>query len=88
MLLNVALILQNFDLHASDPSYAMEFKQTITIKPVGFTMHARLRGDLDATVLERRLWGGKDPTAERRGSHDQRIEDVGRSISIISLHLT
>ena len=88
MLLNVALILQNFDLKASDPSYVMDFMQTITIKPIGFRMHARLRGDLDATALERRLWGGKDPMAERRGSHNQRIEEVRNPMSAASLHLS
>ena len=76
MVLNVAMILQSFDLQATDPSYVMKFKQTLTIKPVGYTMHARLRGDLDPTTLERHLWGGKDPQAERRGSHHARIEEV------------
>ena len=72
------MILQNFDLHATDPSYVMKFKQTLTVKPVGYTMHARLRGVLDPITLERRLWGGKDPQADGRVSQHKKIEEVGK----------
>lgn len=56
----IAMILQNFDLRASDPSYVMKYRQTLTIKPIDFSFHATLRNHLDPIDLERRLWGGKE----------------------------
>ena len=53
----------------------MSVKQTLTIKPQGFTMYARLREDLDPMSLERRLWGGKEP--QRADAKDVRVEEVG-----------
>ena len=33
-------ILQNFDLHMHDPAYELKLKQTLTIKPRNFYIHA------------------------------------------------
>ena len=73
------MILQNFDLQATDPSYVMKFRQTLTIKPIGFTMHARLRGKLDSLALERRLWGGKDPQMDEVKAKHAEGEEVRKS---------
>ena len=54
-LLTVALLFQNFDFRADDPSYQLSIKQTLTIKPKGFFMHATLRKDIDAVHLEKLL---------------------------------
>ena len=72
--LATAMILQNFNIQATDPSYTMRFRQTLTIKPAGFTMRATLRQGLDPTRLERRLWGGKQAGAA--DAKDHRVEEV------------
>ena len=68
----VAMLLQNFNFQATNPSYVMETKSTLTIKPFGFTMHATLRQGLDPISLERRLWGGKE--VKKADAKDQRVE--------------
>jgi cytochrome P450/NADPH-cytochrome P450 reductase len=42
-LLAVTMILQNFELSMDSPSYQLKIKQTLTVKPEGFHMRARLR---------------------------------------------
>ncbi|KAF2761981.1 cytochrome P450 [Pseudovirgaria hyperparasitica] len=54
-LLCVAMLLQTFNFTAADPSYTLAYKQTLTIKPKGFYMHAHLRHGATATDLERAL---------------------------------
>ncbi|EON61408.1 bifunctional P-450:NADPH-P450 reductase [Coniosporium apollinis CBS 100218] len=54
-LLVVAMLLQNFNFVAEDPSYQLQFKQTLTIKPKGFRMRAMLRNNITPTTLERGL---------------------------------
>ena len=39
----VVMLLQNFDFTMDDPSYQLEIKQTLTIKPKDFFMRASLR---------------------------------------------
>ena len=41
--LAVVMLLQNFDFTMDDPSYQLEIKQTLTIKPKDFFIHATLR---------------------------------------------
>ncbi|GKZ34390.1 hypothetical protein AbraIFM66950_004621 [Aspergillus brasiliensis] len=50
----VAMILQNFDLVPDDPSYKLRIKETLTIKPDGFRVRARLRHGQTATGLFQR----------------------------------
>ncbi|KAJ7208967.1 fatty acid hydroxylase [Mycena pura] len=48
----IATIIQKFDLTFVDPSYTLQLKQTLTVKPTGLHIHARLRTDapvFDAT---------------------------------------
>lgn len=54
-LLVVAILLQNFNFTMDDPSYQLQIKQTLTIKPKGFYMRAHLRNHMTATTLERAL---------------------------------
>lgn len=56
-LIAVAMILQNFDLSFDDPSYELQYKQTLTTKPKNFYMRAAVRGGLTATELSHRLSG-------------------------------
>ncbi|KAE8372548.1 cytochrome P450 [Aspergillus bertholletiae] len=50
-LLVIAMLLQNFNFQMDDPSYNIQLKQTLTIKPNHFYMRAALREGLDATHL-------------------------------------
>jgi len=54
-LLIVALLFQNFEFRLDDPSYQLSIKQTLTIKPKGFFMHATLRKHIDPIYLEKML---------------------------------
>ncbi|KAJ6505385.1 fatty acid hydroxylase [Mycena sanguinolenta] len=45
VILVLATVFQRFDLTAADPSYTLQLKQTLTIKPKGFHIHARRRAD-------------------------------------------
>ena len=54
-LLTVALLFQNFEFRLDDPQYQLEIKQTLTIKPKGFFMHANLRKHIDLLYLEKML---------------------------------
>lgn len=72
----VAMILQNFTMKADNPSYVMEIKSTLTIKPSGFTMHATPRDGLDPITLERRLWGGKE--LKKSDAKDKRVEEASQ----------
>ncbi|KAK0637841.1 Bifunctional cytochrome P450/NADPH--P450 reductase [Lasiodiplodia hormozganensis] len=60
-LLVIALLLQNFNFVAADPSYNLEVKQTLTIKPKDFRMRAIIRHGLSPTQLERHLGSGSAP---------------------------
>ena len=50
-LLVLAMILQNFDLEMADRNYKLKIKETLTLKPDGFKMRAKLRHCTDATDL-------------------------------------
>lgn len=53
----MAMLFQNFDFRLHDPSYELKIKQTMTIKPKDFFIHASLRNGLTPTQLQRRLNG-------------------------------
>ncbi|OJD38577.1 cytochrome p450 [Diplodia corticola] len=54
----VAILLQNFNFVAEDPSYSLSFKQSLTIKPKDFRMRAILRNGRNPTTLEHQLAAG------------------------------
>ena len=62
-LLALAMILQHFDLEAADPAYKLKIKETLTIKPEGFKMRARLRHCSNATELAAVLQSGTGAVA-------------------------
>ncbi|RFU30218.1 hypothetical protein B7463_g6139, partial [Scytalidium lignicola] len=69
--LAVAMLLQNFNFRLHDPAYQLEIKQTLTIKPKDFFMHASLRDHIDPINLEKNLYvptneEGKTTTAEKK----------------------
>lgn len=55
----IALLLQNFDFELADPEYKLSIHKTLTIKPRGLYIRARLRDGLTPASLQRRLLGGK-----------------------------
>ena len=44
-LLVLSMLLQRFDLIADDPGYQLRIKETLTLKPDGFHLRAKLRSD-------------------------------------------
>jgi cytochrome P450 / NADPH-cytochrome P450 reductase len=54
-ILTVAMLLQNFNFRFDDPSYQLQIKQTLTIKPKDFFMRATLRDNIDPIQLEKML---------------------------------
>lgn len=52
------MLLQTFNFRFDDPSYTLAIKQTLTIKPKGFYMHATLRDHIDPVYLEKMLHVG------------------------------
>lgn len=53
--LTTAILLQNFNFRLDDPSYQLQIKQTLTIKPNDFFMRASLRDNIDPTQLDKML---------------------------------
>ncbi|KAH7320805.1 cytochrome P450 [Stachybotrys elegans] len=56
-LLVMAMMLQNFTFVMDDPNYELSIKETLTLKPDGFKMRAKLRHGLTPTTLSHRLSG-------------------------------
>jgi cytochrome P450/NADPH-cytochrome P450 reductase len=80
-LLITAMLLQNFDFRLHDPEYKLEIKQTLTIKPGNFYMHASLREHLDPLQLERALHsvGGNATPQTQNPSRGSPSVSSGRS---------
>ncbi|KAH8751145.1 fatty acid hydroxylase [Hyaloscypha sp. PMI_1271] len=54
-ILTTAMLLQTFNFRFDDPSYQLHIKQTLTIKPKDFFMHATLREHVDPVYLDKLL---------------------------------
>jgi cytochrome P450/NADPH-cytochrome P450 reductase len=73
-ILTTAMLLQNFNFRFNDPSYQLSIKQTLTIKPKDFFMHATLREGIDLVYLERLL---HDPASSGQSSvKDRKVEQA------------
>lgn len=71
-ILTTALLLQNFNFRFDDPSYNLQIKQTLTIKPKDFFMHANLRDHIDLVYLEKIL---HDPASHGKETEkDRKLE--------------
>ncbi|KAF7916449.1 uncharacterized protein EAE97_012109 [Botrytis byssoidea] len=73
-ILIVAMLLQNLNFRMDDPSYNLLIKQTLTLKPNGFFMHASLRDGIDPIHLEKMLH--VDVSKERLSESDQKLTKV------------
>ncbi|KAI9815970.1 MAG: hypothetical protein M1827_001962 [Pycnora praestabilis] len=69
-LLTTALLLQKFNFRLDDPSYQLKIRQTLTIKPKDFFMHATLRDGVDVVHLEKSLHA--DPDHEEKASSNRK----------------
>lgn len=65
-ILITAMLLQTFNFRFDDPSYQLHIKQTLTIKPKEFFMHATLRDHIDPVYVEKMLHKG--PTTEHKNA--------------------
>ncbi|KAF2995803.1 hypothetical protein E8E13_000542 [Curvularia kusanoi] len=84
-LLVMAILLQNFNFTMDDPSYQLQIKQTLTIKPKDFRMRAQLRSGVSATMLERALASaGINDAPPAKGAPQARKEKLakGKPMSI------
>ena len=70
----LASALQRFDLTAHDPSYRLEIKETITLKPEGFLIHAKPRRSMLA------------PSRPAKNLAPVRVEAAGVSTSLLVLY--
>lgn len=83
-LLVLALLLQNFNFTEKDPSYQLQIKQTLTIKPKDFYMRAHLRNHMSATTLERALASTSisEHREEKRGSTTKHAATKGIPMAV------
>jgi cytochrome P450/NADPH-cytochrome P450 reductase len=70
-LLSTAMLLQNFNFRMDDPTYNLQIKQTLTIKPKDFYMHATLRDGIDPVYLEKQLHVNTFEHSELSGKDSQ-----------------
>lgn len=62
-MLATAMLLQYFDFRLDDPTYKLEIKETLTVKPKDLFMHATLRKGINPLHLEKLMAGdGPKPT--------------------------
>lgn len=68
MIINMALVLQNFQLELADPSYELRLKSTLTIKPEGFQIKVRRRTGLSSSVIP-----GSILSSQANGDHGENV---------------
>ncbi|KAE8146488.1 cytochrome P450 [Aspergillus avenaceus] len=68
-LIVIAMLLQNFNFQMDDPSYNLQVKQTLTVKPKDFYMRATLREGLDVTHLGATLTASGSEHASHANGH-------------------
>ena len=72
------MLLQNFDFRFDDPSYQLQVKQTLTVKPKDFYMHATLRGHIDPVNLDKLL----HLDTSKREEQSDKDKKIAQSFSI------
>lgn len=75
-ILTTAMLLQNFNFRFDDPSYQLVIKETLTIKPKDFFMHATLREHIDPVHLEKSL---HTPSSDQVHEMSRGFEKLGVS---------
>ncbi|KIW60731.1 hypothetical protein PV05_00925 [Exophiala xenobiotica] len=70
-LLAVAMLFQNFDLSLADPAYQLQIQSTLTIKPKGFYMRAKVRHpDFEASLNGKLNQPSESGTPKARQSNE------------------
>jgi cytochrome P450/NADPH-cytochrome P450 reductase len=87
--LALTLILQNFDIRLADPNYELRIVTTLTIKPGGLFIKARLRNDINPISLLKNLHGGSGVTTNHSVTKQARSETptldptIGEPVTIL-----
>jgi len=77
--LMLVMLLQNFNLVLDDPSYELQFKQTLTMKPKNFKIRASLREGLTPITLQQRLlYGTPTSSTEQARKESTRVVDTAQ----------
>lgn len=71
MIAAVALILQRFQIEAADPSYDLQLKSTLTIKPDHFKFKVRRRPGVGSIGMQ---LGGSTKEAQPQQQHNKGAE--------------
>lgn len=85
-LMVVATVLQYLNFHMDDPSYDLEVKSTLTIKPKDFFIRATVRDGWTATKIEQNLSGSikGGPSADKHAqSAVPESSDAGIPITVL-----
>ncbi|KAK6378889.1 hypothetical protein LTS17_006592 [Exophiala oligosperma] len=87
-ILTLALVLQNFNLRGDDPSYQLQIKQTLTIKPDNFFIRATLRDGIDPLKLEKKMYAApaesNDAAAVQKNHHGAvKSADAGKPMLVL-----
>ncbi|EXJ56269.1 uncharacterized protein A1O5_12725 [Cladophialophora psammophila CBS 110553] len=85
-ILAVALILQNFNVRFDDPSYQLQIRQTLTIKPDNLFLRATLREGIDPVKLERKMYAGlesEDAHEKERSALAKKVGAAGKPMLIL-----
>lgn len=81
MIINVALILQRFQVTMADPSYHMELKSTLTVKPKDFEIKVRRRPGKDNMVGI-----GAQPTKQKKEGQEVAANQKSTTKPLIILY--
>lgn len=77
------MVLQTFDLELDDPDYELKIRESLTLKPDGFFMHASLRRHKSANELVSGLSAAiESKNGEKTPTSQERTPDSGKPISI------
>jgi cytochrome P450/NADPH-cytochrome P450 reductase len=85
-ILAIALILQNFNIRMDDPSYQLQIRQTLTVKPDNFFIRATLREGINPMTLERKMYAGlevEDAHKKDRSASAKKVGGAGKPMLIL-----
>ncbi|XXY46158.1 cytochrome P450 [Sorangium sp. So ce269] len=82
-LLVLSMILQRFDLIAHDPSYQLRIKETLTMKPEGFRIHAKARNQRPFRQRGAVASAPQKPLQRRRAAAAQQLEGEATPLLVL-----
>ncbi|KAH7322485.1 cytochrome P450 [Stachybotrys elegans] len=63
-----AALFQKFDFKLADPDYKLSVQQTLTLKPKGFFMKAKLRPSIDSLSIQRQMFSPRSASPSLSGT--------------------